>query len=142
VHPRASVFLPVRNLDRKIGGLLLFMGEGVHVHPEDLKRMQMIAEHSAGALERIRAEEMSKQNEERFEYAAKATSDAIWDWDLQTHEIAISDSFAEILGMKLHNVVPEINSWSGRIHPEDAERVSSSLDELFGSERNYWTNEY
>ena len=44
------------------------------------------------------ADESLRASEERFRLLAKATNDAIWDWDLVTNAVWWNDSFATLFG--------------------------------------------
>jgi len=50
--------------------------------------------------ERKRAEESVRANERRYRLAARATQDAIWDWDLVTDEIAWGENAPELFGKR------------------------------------------
>ena len=41
-----------------------------------------------------------KESIERFEYVAKATSDAIWDWNIETNKVYTNDAFNQLFGKK------------------------------------------
>lgn len=82
------------------------------------------------------------ESNERFEYATKATSDIIWDWDLATNQVYRSDLFLEKFG---YSVSPQINKaefWTNLIHPDDEESVSINLKKVFASQDSYWEQEF
>ena len=67
-------------------------------------------------------------SEERFRLVANATSDGIWDWDLVNNRIWWSESFYNLFGYDKTD--PEVNKsafWMANIHPEDRDRVKSSM---------------
>lgn len=92
--------------------------------------------------ERMRAEAERAIAEERFRLLARATSDAIWDLDLQHHTLWWSDSFFSVFGYRRDEVGPELEFWSERLHPEDAERVNGSLEAAMSGAVDRWQETY
>lgn len=67
---------------------------------------------------------------ERYEAVAKATSDAIWDFDYQTNKTFIAGTgYRDLFGYPLVNVFSEPGFWEDRIHPEDKERVLQAMED-------------
>lgn len=81
------------------------------------------------------------QSEERMQLVARATSDAVWDWDLVRNRIWWNDSVTTLFGYTDEEVEGRPDWFLSKIHPEDRERVQ----ELFASAREdmrYWQTEY
>lgn len=78
----------------------------------------------------------------RYEYVTKATSDAIWDWDLEKSTIFWGDGFKTIFGHPLGQVRTDVGTWTDFIHPEDADGVVSSIMEVIRSGETTWKMEY
>ena len=72
-------------------------------------------------------EEKLRESDERFRLAAKATQDAIWDWDLDRGQVWRSDSFQTLFGYSAADICGEFSWWIDRVHPEDRERVLSTI---------------
>ena len=79
---------------------------------------------------------------ERFTYAADATSEAIWDFDLKTAEIYRSDVFYKISGYTEKEVAGNIDWWFNKIHPEDKERVQRKFQDDLKTCKKNWEDEY
>jgi len=79
--------------------------------------------------ERKRAEEALRESEERFSRAIHATEEGLWEWDILTGQEFFSPRWCEIIGYSFDDAeLPHTyDSWAGRIHPDDSERVSSAL---------------
>jgi diguanylate cyclase (GGDEF)-like protein/PAS domain S-box-containing protein len=77
-----------------------------------------------------RAEAAQRASEERFVLAVSGTSDATWDWNMETGEVYFSPRWKEILGYVGYDAEIEnnINEWKDRIHPDDRELVLAILD--------------
>jgi diguanylate cyclase (GGDEF)-like protein/PAS domain S-box-containing protein len=66
--------------------------------------------------------------EERFKLVARATSDVVWDWDVQTGGLWWSDSYYSAFGYDRSEVPPTLQGWEDHLHPEDRARVVASLE--------------
>ncbi|WP_221392529.1 PAS domain S-box protein [Dyadobacter sp. NIV53] len=78
----------------------------------------------------------------RYNYLTKATSDAIWDWNLITEIIYWGEGFNNIFGYDLNELKNDISSWTDHVHPSDIERVVNSVYEALDSKETKWTSEY
>lgn len=68
------------------------------------------------------------RSEERYKLAVHGTSAGIWDIDLVHGKTFWSDRFRAILGID-HSVVPGVEEFSRRLHPEDRERVLTAMED-------------
>jgi signal transduction histidine kinase len=66
-------------------------------------------------------------SEQRFQYAAAATREIIWDWNLATSRIWYSDALRDFWGYELPMNEGPSDWFEERIHPGDRERVRASL---------------
>jgi PAS domain S-box-containing protein len=79
---------------------------------------------------------------ERFEYATKATSDIIWDWNLETNQVYYSGNFKNLFGHKPGIHSDNLPFYFEHVHPDDRERVVLYPDQVkYGTMIN-WTQEY
>jgi PAS domain S-box-containing protein len=80
---------------------------------------------------------------ERFEMARSITNDAIWDWDITTDEAYLGENFKQLFGYDYGKERVSVSEWSKHIHPDDLQRVSKSLEDVFQSlSNNKWEIEY
>ncbi len=94
------------------------------------------------ATERKKNEDALKLSNERFEYAAKATSDILWDWNLVTNEVYYSDNMKNLFGHKSGYTDDNLPFYFEHVHPDDRERVVLYPDQVkYGTMVN-WTQEY
>jgi two-component system, sensor histidine kinase and response regulator len=63
-------------------------------------------------------------SEERYALATQATYDGIFDWNLAAGESYLSPRFKEILGYSPDELPNDLETFLGRLHPEDREQVS------------------
>jgi PAS domain S-box-containing protein len=121
-------------------------GVSGHAAAEEVRLRARVAELEA-SLEAARArlarvEEQELRGEERYRLAARATSDAIWDWDLTTDALDWGDGICTLFGYERDEVAPTIEWWYERIHPDDRKRVVFGLHAAIDAGRPSWCDEY
>jgi PAS domain S-box-containing protein len=91
--------------------------------------------------ERKEVEEALSESNQRYELVSKATSDAIWDLNLQTGKIFWGEGFQLNFGRQ---TVPgdDINFWSSCLHPDDTSRVMARLNAAINNMDANWSEEY
>ncbi len=92
--------------------------------------------------ERKEGEEALRKSEERFKLIARATNDAIWDWDMTTNTVWWNESFKTLFGYKAEEIEPGIESWTNRIHPEDKEYLLAGTHNVIERGGEFWSAEY
>jgi PAS domain S-box-containing protein len=70
-----------------------------------------------------RAAERLAASEQRYEYAARATSNAIWDWDLAADRVAWTPGITTVFGHPPERVGDAGPWWYAAVHPDDRARV-------------------
>ncbi len=114
--------------------------ESIKVNLRELQELQRLNNELD---QRIRKQSKDLFNaNERFELVAKATQDAIWDWNLITNEIWWNDSFKELFGYSDEEIEPTIDSWYNRVHPDDTEWVVQSINKVIDNGGKNWSAEY
>ena len=93
------------------------------------------------AKEKAAAEQIA-ESEERFRLLAKATNDAVWDWDLIDESLWWNEGFTTLFGFVRQDSGATIVSWTTRLHPEDRHAVVSSLRAAISSDVSTWSSEY
>jgi diguanylate cyclase (GGDEF)-like protein/PAS domain S-box-containing protein len=92
--------------------------------------------------ERMRDQELLEASEQRFQLVARATSDAVFDWNIVTGESWRTDSFDALFGYRSAEMPPTIEGWRDRVHPEDLVRVDARLTAFFASSELEWQDSY
>ncbi|WP_437819810.1 PAS domain-containing protein [Sorangium sp. So ce1078] len=99
-----------------------------------------------GALEdvtpRRRAQDMLRLSDQRFHFLAKATNDIVWDWDFAAGTVWWNENFERAFGYRLDELEPGPESWMGRIHPDDIDRVSRGIHDAIDGAATTWSDEY
>ena len=88
------------------------------------------------------AEEALRKSNERFEYAARVTSDAIWDVDMESKHIYRSKAFSMLSGYGNDKIEPNLDWWFDKIHPDDKERVKKKINKHLEKCISNWQDEY
>jgi PAS domain S-box-containing protein len=94
------------------------------------------------AIERKRSENALRKSEERFELMARATNDAVWDWDLASGRMWWNVGVRSFLGYPSDSVGADFGWWKEHLHPEDRDRVLAAIRAVIDGGGRYWLDEY
>jgi diguanylate cyclase (GGDEF)-like protein/PAS domain S-box-containing protein len=87
-------------------------------------------------------EESLRLSEERFRTIARATTDVVWDWNLEDDSLWASDSVEPVFGYTPADFSGPIGRWSDRIHPDERERVLGHVTSAIAGFDDHWMDEY
>lgn len=108
------------------------------IHGKDVYIVGSVRDITAAKQNEIKINEVN----ERFHYVTKATSDAIWDWDLRTNHIFWGEAFQTIFGYSKKDITPNLEFRKQRIHPRDKERVMKGMFEVIAGTDTNWEDSY
>jgi PAS domain S-box-containing protein len=91
---------------------------------------------------RRQAMEALRLSQQRFESVALATTQAIWDLNLETKVVWWSDGMHKLFGYGPDEVSSQFEWWLQRVHPEDRDRVTGAIRTVVDSGGMNWANEY
>ena len=83
-------------------------------------------------------EDRLRRQEDRWQLAMAANNDGLWDWDCVTGEVFHSARWKEMIGFGPDEPV----DWEARIHPEDAERIHTSIQRYIARQSPQYREEY
>ncbi len=92
--------------------------------------------------DRRQTERALRQSEERFKFIARAVSDVVWDWNLAADTLWWNDGFLTTFGFVAGEIEPGVAAWTGRIHPDERQRVLDSIHHAVAHGAELWTAEY
>ncbi|MEO5971301.1 MAG: PAS domain-containing sensor histidine kinase [Bdellovibrionia bacterium] len=93
-------------------------------------------------LQHKRAEEAMRQTGITSNLVMKASQDAVWDWNLLTNEVAWNKGVQSHFGYSPKEVGMKADWWMERIHPEDSERILTTIYGAIDGGQKYWEGQY
>ncbi|MBS0630892.1 MAG: PAS domain S-box protein [Verrucomicrobia bacterium] len=103
------------------------------------KEVQVIARDISARQAAVTA---LRESEERFKFVARAVSDVVWDWNIPANTLWWNDGFLTTFGFAAGEIEPSVESWTGRIHPDDRSRVVASMRQAITGRTETWKEEY
>ena len=75
---------------------------------------------------------------ERLDLAIEGANLGVWDWNMETDAVEFNEQWASMLGFSLDELEPTLETWEGRVHPDDMPAVEAALDaHIVGDEPLY-----
>ncbi|HEX8465169.1 MAG TPA: PAS domain S-box protein [Abditibacterium sp.] len=88
------------------------------------------------------AEDDLRRSQERFQLVARATNDAIWDWNLATDRIWFwNENTQALFGYAAQEIDDSPLWWKTRVHPDDRQRVVETIHRVIDG-GTVWSSEY
>ena len=105
----------------------------VRACPEPLlKRLRLIAQVFANALERKRAEKKLRESEARLSLAAASANAGLWTLDAETGQIWATEKTHELFGLPPREEM-NLDIFLALVHPEDRETVRQAIQQAMQS---------
>lgn len=140
VFTRGKAVRTIQKVPLADGTTLVFL---VNIFPiEGVASKKMIGGHAINIAEKYAIEKTLKIAQERFLLLSHTTTDAIWEWDMQTGQIFRNAALMEMIGYKEMPDSGGLAWWLRRIHPEDRIRVEEKLKVATDSGLKSWEEEY
>ncbi len=92
--------------------------------------------------ERKSADDALRAANERFNLVARATNDAVWDWDLIGRTVWWNEAFEALYGCGPADIEANAESWRSRIHADDRDRVWHGINAVIEHGGTTWADEY
>ncbi len=87
-----------------------------------------------------------RQTQERFQLAARATQDVLWDWDLLRGDIIWAGTTRPYFGVAPEDVVllpgDQHQNWADRVHPDDLASTEAASRAAIQGGAQSWEQEY
>jgi two-component system cell cycle sensor histidine kinase/response regulator CckA len=88
----------------------------------------------------------ARRTQERFQLAARATQDLLWDWDLVRGEIVWAGATGPYFGLPPEQIAPvrgdQYRAWADRVHPDDLGATETASRAAIESGAEAWEHEY
>ena len=130
-RPSASVMsVPIQKGPNVIGMLSIQSYTPNAYDEAALKDCVSLAEHCGEALNRIHAQGLLHESEERFRQLAEHLEDVIWIADRElTRVLYINPAYEKIFGRSSQSLYADLPSWLSAVHPDDRDMVSKTLEQ-------------
>jgi PAS domain S-box-containing protein len=102
---------------------------------------KLVGGHAIRLPDTNELEKKYHQAQERLLTLNRATSDAIWEWDMQNGQMVHNDILPELFGYK-PNTARGLSWWLRQIHPEDRNRVADKVKGAIEAHEQSWDDEY
>jgi len=114
----------------------------INIFPiEEILNKRLLGGYAVNFAAKHEAEKQLQVANDRLLLLTRATSDAIWEWDMQTGHIFRNDALMDMIGYQLEK--PKgLSWWLRRIHPEDRNRISDKVKETTDKNLQSWEDEY
>lgn len=80
------------------------------------------------SLEQSRTLRALRESEERYALSARGANDGLWVWDLLANDVYYSPRWKSMLGHEDEDIGNSPDEWFSRVHPDDNEQLSSTID--------------
>ena len=119
---------PIRSTQGKVLGTFAIYLHNIHQPTEaNIALIEQTASLASIAIEKIQTDLILKSSQERWAFAIEGAGDGVWDWNIQTDQATYSKRWKEMLGYAEDEIIPINQEWVDRIHPEDREVVSATM---------------
>ncbi len=138
---KSLMAVPLKYENRTFG-LIILANKMTGYVGTDQEAIESLTVSFVEALYRKRYETALLESEERFQFVARATNDAIWDRDLATDRMWWNEAVQVLFGYRAGEIGPRAYWWEQNIHPEDRDRVTSGLQWAVEHNKTVWFDEY
>jgi PAS domain S-box-containing protein len=140
---KACWSIPVKKTSGKtIASFATYYKSARTPEPLEINLVERAASLIGVLFENRQAFEETERAKERYDIVAKATSDTIWDWNIQEDKFEWNKGIAGIFGYKRNEVGNTSRWWFDRIHPEDSIKMSVKLYSFLEQKTEKWQDEY
>jgi diguanylate cyclase (GGDEF)-like protein/PAS domain S-box-containing protein len=88
------------------------------------------------------AEQSLKQDADRLALAARGAKDGLWEWDLRTHELYVSERWKTMVGLSASASINRAEEWFARVHPDDVAPMKDAIKAHIAGETAHLEHEH
>ncbi|MET0084948.1 MAG: ATP-binding protein [Sedimenticola sp.] len=132
--PLSNIVATIRDTDADGVPVGSIPGEG----PKEISMLSNTMNKMLSAIRNSRIQ-MQEQHEslerekERFQLAVDGTNNGLWDWDLISGTVIHSARYETMLGYDEGELPDTMESWTGLLHPDDAEKAKTKVNDYLAS---------
>lgn len=108
---------------------------------EGISGKRVLGGHAVNLTDKFNAEKKLRETNDRLLLLSRATTDAIWEWDMQSGQIFRNDALMDMIGYQ-SDTPRGLSWWLRRIHPEDRNRVGDVIKQRTEEGKQSWEGEY
>ncbi len=82
------------------------------------------------------------EGQDYFSLLARATKDAVRDWDVKNGRLCWPQGLGSLLGYEEADSKGELSFWQKNLHPDDRARTAAAIRDALIAEDAHWTGEY
>jgi PAS domain S-box-containing protein len=86
--------------------------------------------------------DISSQSSDYHTLIARATNDAVRDFDVSSRALTWPQGLETLLGYERLSTHAKIAFWEERVHPEDRARIAGSIQDAICGDAEFWSGEY
>ena len=125
---RALALIPLVVNGRLIGKFIAYYDAPHVLSGHESELALTTARQLAFGIERKRAEQALRQNEERLRLATQSGKVGLWEWDIRANRVSWTDSIFAIHGVSKREFSLTVEGFASLVHPEDHAFVMEALD--------------
>ena len=110
--------------------------------PDESRTTSELAETSARENRSVPAENGATQGAQHLALAARATNDAVRDWDVRGRVLSWPQGLESLLGYKGSAATQTIGFWQQQIHPDDRASTAAKIRDALNGDAEHWAGEY
>jgi PAS domain S-box-containing protein len=126
-HIASVAFFPLLSESRVIGKFMLYRDVPAAFGADEISAARTIGALVGFAVERTRSAADAQTQRERVLFALDAANMGTWDWDVASGQVQWSENLERIHGLPPGTFSGEFATYEREIHPEDRQRVITSL---------------
>lgn len=138
-EPFRDLFFPFKDAQ---GRIRLIQAGGVPVRNPLSGAVNGYRGTARDATDMKEVERKLKENEERFALAFKASNDAVYDWNLQSDEMFLSQRSYEMFDQDTSDLPTPARDWWELLHPEDRSRTEAAVTAFLAGSSDFLELEY
>lgn len=85
-------------------------------------------------------EDKLRFSEERYQFALDASSEGIWDYDVENNLVYFSSQSMKMIGYDEKEIIISREFWDQRIHPEDKDKYLQDFNEHISGNKPFYKN--
>ena len=82
------------------------------------------------------------ESEARWQLVLQGTNDGIWDWNIATGYLFMSDRWKAMLGYCDEELSPHIDTWIDLLHPQDRVSIKEAVEAHFNHQNPHYEIEF